>query len=129
MGWFFFSRPKPPPPPAKPPRRKKIDDGLWVRIHGPESLTVEASLKWYEGYEDRSPISADSLEEFRSWNLVHTGCYTEGDAVAIRTVMWNTEFSCPRCGDETVHDDVKCVHCGARLWQQTLNVDLVHVAK
>jgi predicted RNA-binding Zn-ribbon protein involved in translation (DUF1610 family) len=126
MGWFFFSRPKPPP---KPPRRHKVDDGLWVRIHGPQSLTVEASLKWYEGYEDRSPISADSLEEFRSWNLVHTGCYTEGDAVAIRTVMWNSEFQCPRCGDETVHDDVKCVHCGARLWRQRLAVDLVQVAK
>ena len=129
MGWFFFSRPKPPPPPTKPPRRKKIDDGLWVRRNGPQSLTVEVSQKWYETQDDSLPVSDHFLKEFRAWRLVAPGCFNDADAAAISDAMSNMEHPCPRCGDETVADDVKCVHCGARLWQQTLNVDLVHVAK
>ena len=128
MGWFFFSPPKPQQPP-KPPRRKKIADGLWVRRNGPLSLTVEVSPKWYESQDDSLPISADSLQEFRSWRLVATGCFNDADAVAISDAMSNIEHPCPRCGDETVFDDVKCVYCGARLWRQTLKVDLVRVAK
>jgi hypothetical protein len=126
MGWFFFSKPAPPP---KPPRRKKIDDGLWYRKNGQRSITVEASPKWYEYMDDGSPISADSVKEFRSWYLSATGCQNEADAVAIRTVFWNIQIPCPRCSDETEHDDTKCVHCGARLWQQPFTVELVRVAK
>lgn len=123
FGWLFSS-PKP-----EPSRRKKIDEGLWYRTCGDYEVIVEATKKFLDGYDDGSPISADSVSDFKRCNVTPRGCTNESEAIAIRTVMWNMDWFCPGCNEEMLHEDDKCWNCNARLWRTPLTFTLVRVAK
>jgi hypothetical protein len=123
FGWLFGAR-KP-----EPSRRKKVLDGLWYRTCGDYEVIVEASRKFLEDYEDSGPISADSRAEFKRCNMDVHGCANEGDATAVRHVLWNMDLFCPKCNENTDHDDDRCPFCNARLWRERLTFTLQHVAK
>ena len=123
LGWLLAAF-KP-----KPSRRKKICDGLWYRTCGNHEVIVEASPCFMDGQEDTNPISRESLGEFKRYNIDVQECSNEGEAIALRTVLWNMERPCPKCSEETTFDDKRCVNCKARLWSERLTFTLAHVAK
>jgi DnaJ-class molecular chaperone len=123
FGWLFGAR-KP-----EPSRRKKVLDGLWYRTCGDYEVIVEASKKFFDGYEDVGPVSADSGAEFKRCNMDVRNCHNEGEATAIRTVLWNMDLFCPKCNENTAYDDDRCPFCNARLWRERLTFTLQHVAK
>lgn len=123
LGWLFAAF-KP-----KPSRRKKIADGLWYRTSSDYDVIVEASPKFMEHQEDADPISADSRAEFKRCNMDVRGCANEGEAMAVRTVLWGMDLFCPKCNEETLYDDPRCPHCKARLWRDRLTFTFVRVDK
>lgn len=123
MGWFFSL----PPMPSGPSRRKKIVDGLWYRTVNDLEVLVEASREFWDGYADESPVSRDSRAEFRRCNMNVRNCNNEGEAMALRTVLWNMDLFCPKCNETTLYDDDRCPHCRARLWQEPLTFQLKYV--
>jgi DnaJ-class molecular chaperone len=123
LGWLFAAF-KP-----KPSRRKKVMDGLWYRTSGDYGVIVEVSPKFMASYEDHDKISAESRAEFKRCNMEVRGCTNEGEAMAVRTVLWNMDLFCPKCNGETLYDDDRCGNCNTRLWRQRLTFTLAHVAK
>lgn len=123
MGWFFSL----PPKPSGPFRRKKIVDGLWYRTVNDGEVLVEASPKFWDGYADDSPVSSESRAEFRRCKMNVRNCSNEGEAIALRTVLWNMDLFCPKCNGQATCDDDRCVHCRASLWQEPLTFQLKYV--
>lgn len=124
MFWWLFQTPAP-----QPSRRKKIEAGLWYRTSGDYGVIVEASPKFMDDQEDADPISADSRAEFKRCNMDVRNCTNEGEAMAVRTVLWNMDLFCPKCNGDTLYDDQRCPHCKARLWRDRLTFTFVRVAK
>jgi DnaJ-class molecular chaperone len=118
-----------PTPKPEPSRRKKVMDGLWYRTCGDYEVIVEVSKKFLDDYEDSAPISADSRAEFKRCNMDVHGCANEGDATAVRHVLWNMDLFCPKCNETTLYDDDRCPSCNARLWREQLTFTLQQVAK
>lgn len=123
FSWLFAA------PAPQPSRRKKIIDGLWYRTCGDYGVIVEASQKFMDDYEDGDQISAESRAEFQRCNMDVRGCNNEGEAMAVRTVLWNMDLCCPKCDEETLFDDDRCPHCKARLWRTRLTFTLNRVTK
>jgi rubrerythrin len=122
MGWFFNRAPT-------PSKRKKVDGGLWYRTAGDYTVIVEASPAWYKYNADENPISGESIEEFRRYNLKVAGCENEGDATAVTTVFSNMDLFCDKCGEDICHDDDKCPFCGKNQRRNAISFTLTKVPK